>query len=276
MANPAVSVIIPTYNSANFIAETIESVLSQTYQDWEMLIVDDGSSDNTLLVARSYKAKDSRIKIFSLGHNSGGPATPRNYGIRLAQGDYIAFLDSDDLWLPQKLQKQIRFLEENEDIFLLYAQCIIQRGGEQLRIEPGRPKAGYIFNHLFIHFNIIDCLTVVMRNRREKNVYFFDEDVRLISVEDYAMWLSIALKEKISFLSEPMAIYRIHPNSISCDVLANFGRCRLVLKKFCHLVPLIVRMRAYFNFYAKLIFIAAILTLKRLKNLLYYKGCLLI
>jgi len=264
--NPLVSIIIPVYNAARFLAETIDSVVNQTYQNWEMLIIDDGSTDNTLSIVQRYVSQDVRIKEFFLGYNSGGPATPRNHGIRLAQGSYIAFLDSDDLWLPEKLQKQVNFLENNLDIFLLYSQCIIEKDGKQLRVAPKKPKSGYIFKDLFLHFNSIDCPTVIMRNKKENNVYFFDEDKRLSAIEDYAMWLSIAYKEKISFINEPLAIYRMHSMGISSGAFSNFRKCGLVLKKFSPFVSRTMLFKAYLNFYVNLLFTGIMITLGGIKK----------
>ncbi len=257
---------MPAYNASCFLSETIESVLNQAYQDWEMLIIDDGSTDSTLSIAQGYASRDSRVKALSLGYNSGIPAIPRNYGIRRAQGSYIAFLDSDDLWLPAKLQKQVNFLENNRDVFLLYSQCIIERDGKQLRIEPKNPKSGYIFNDLFLNFNFIDCLTVIMRNKRSENAYFFDEDKRLVSVEDYALWLLIARNEKISFMNEPLAIYRVHAKGISSNGFSNFRKCGLVLKKFSSFVSKLILFKAYLNFYLNLLFVGIMNILVGIKN----------
>lgn len=265
MNNRLVSIITPTYNSACFLAETIDSVLNQSYRNWELLIVDDGSADDTLLIAKKFAERDIRVKVFSLGYNSGGPATPRNYGIRHAQGDYIAFLDSDDIWLAEKLQKQVDFLEKNPDVFLLYAQCIVERDGKQLKIAPENPKKGYIFKQL-LYCNLIDCLTVIMRNRKENNSYFFDEDKRLVAVEDYAMWIAIAYKEQIGFLKEPLAVYRIHSAGISSNAFLNFKKCGLVLRKFSHLIPVFTRLKVYLNFYTKLVFVGIIIILIKIKK----------
>jgi teichuronic acid biosynthesis glycosyltransferase TuaG len=106
---PLVSIITPCYNSARFIDKTIESVLAQTYQTWEMIIIDDCSSDESYKIALKYAAKDSRIKVHIMEHNSGAAAC-RNKAIELSKGEYVAFIDSDDLWLPEKLEKQLNFM----------------------------------------------------------------------------------------------------------------------------------------------------------------------
>lgn len=264
--NPLVSIIIPTYNSAKFLPETIESVLSQSYRNWEMLIVDDGSTDNTLSIARNFSFQDKRMRIFPLGFNYGGPAVPRNYGMKRAQGDYIAFLDSDDLWLPEKLQKQICFLESNRDIFWLYSKFIIKSDDNQGIVASTKSKSGYIFNDLLLHFNIIPILTVVMRNRKENNTYFFDEDKRLVAVEDYGMWLLLAKDEKISFIDEPLAIYRAHSRGISAGAHSNFKKCSLILKKFSRYAAKPIVIGAYFNYYRRLIFLSIVDTFLKIRS----------
>lgn len=111
--NSLVSIITPCHNSSRYIAECIESVIAQDYPHWEMLITDDGSTDDTVAVVERYASKDSRIKLFRLHKASGSPAAPRNNSIRMAQGEYVAFLDSDDLWMPGKLSQQVEFAQKN-------------------------------------------------------------------------------------------------------------------------------------------------------------------
>ena len=114
--NGLVSIITPTFNSSKFIGATIESIQNQTYRDWELLITDDGSTDNTVNVINDYQKQDSRIKLFLLKVNSGA-GVARNNSIKMACGKYIAFCDSDDLWLPYKLKKQIDFMNNNNLLF---------------------------------------------------------------------------------------------------------------------------------------------------------------
>ena len=111
-----VSVITPAFNSGRFVSETINSVLSQTYQNWELIIVDDGSTDETVKIVKSFQEKDNRIKLFENESNKGS-AFSRNLALRNAKGKWIAFLDSDDVWHPEKLEKQIKFMTENNCLF---------------------------------------------------------------------------------------------------------------------------------------------------------------
>ena len=115
--NDLISIVMPVYNSAPFLAETIESVLKQTYPNWELILVDDASSDKGIEIIENYQKEEKRIKLIRLNKNQGA-AVARNSGIQLAAGKYIAFLDSDDLWLPEKLEHQYQFMEEKEFCFL--------------------------------------------------------------------------------------------------------------------------------------------------------------
>ena len=253
MSEPKVSVVIGSFNCEKFIRQTIQSVIDQTFQDWELIIVDDCSTDNTC--QEIGRIKDNRIRLIRLCSNSGLPAAPRNVAIKNARGEYIAFLDHDDLWLPEKLEKQVDFLEENNDVFMVYTKCIVQKDGKQLKVNPRKAKSGRIFKDLFLHFNFIDGMTVVIRNNKEKNKYFFDEDKELAAAEDYALWMSIALKEKVSCIDEPLAIYRIHSAGLSGGAFLHFKKCKNVIKKFSHFVSKPMLLRAYFNFYAQLSYV---------------------
>jgi len=266
MSGPKVSVVIGSYNCEKFIHETVQSVIDQTFRDWELIIVDDCSTDNTC--QEISRIKDERIKLIRLDSNSGLPAAPRNVGIKNAKGDYIAFLDHDDIWLPEKLERQVAFLEKNKDIFLSYTKCIIQKDGKQLKTNPQKPKAGRIFKDLFLNSNFIDVMTVMIRNRREDNFYFFDEDRCLAAVEDYALWLEISLKEKISFIDQSLSIYRVHPGGLSKGAFSHFKKCRSVIKKFSPFVSKRLLLQAYINFYATLLNIGVFVSLMNIKRYL--------
>jgi teichuronic acid biosynthesis glycosyltransferase TuaG len=121
--SPLVSIVTPSYNSERFIVQTIESVLAQTYQRWEMIIVDDRSTDESYKIVLGYAAKDNRIKVYGMERNSGA-ATCRNKAIELSRGEYVAFIDSDDLWLPDKLEKQLNFMLEKDSDFSLLSMNI--------------------------------------------------------------------------------------------------------------------------------------------------------
>jgi len=207
-SKPKVSVIIPTYNSAQFITETLESVFAQTYKDYEVIVVDDGSTDNTKEVLKPYMSK-----IRYIYKENGGPASARNVGIKNAQGEYIAFLDSDDLWLPEKLEKQVEYFKSDPDVALVFSDCI-SFGDEELIRKRKRKYKGDVFLHL-LRENFIPTLTVIAKKKCFDEVGYFDTDKSLISSEDYDMWLRIARSFKVGYIEEPLAKRRINRKSLS-------------------------------------------------------------
>ena len=230
-----VSVITPTYNSGKFIGKTIESVIGQTYKNWEMIVVDDGSTDDTESIARSYSSKDSRIKYLSLGHNSGRPAVPRNYGIKHANGEYIAFLDSDDLWLPGKLEKQIKLFQISNETAMVYTRYKTIEGDTiSSRIFPknGRYKSGNIFKSLYLR-SFVACSSVMVKRSVLDQVGLFSADPDLIAIEDTDLWLRIALKHVIKCTNNlPLILYRIHAKSISQGYIQNMRRSLIIKKRY--------------------------------------------
>lgn len=203
---PLVSIIMPSYNTVNFIGESIESVLAQTYQNWELLVVDDCSTDDSVSVIDSYG--DSRIKSFVNEKNSGAAET-RNRAIREAKGKYIAFLDSDDLWIPEKLQKQILFMEENGYVFTYHKHGFVNEKTELLPMELSGPKC--VPKYGYYLFNWAGCLSVV----------YNAELVGLLQIEnlkkrnDYAYWLKISKHHPCYLLEESLGLYRKREGSIS-------------------------------------------------------------
>ena len=158
---PLISIITPCYNAAPFIAQTIESVLAQTYPHWEMLIVDDCSTDRSVEVIQAYVNRDSRIKYFKTDHSSGSPSLPRNIGLEQAQGEYIAFLDSDDAWFPSKLEEQVIFMESGPYDFVYsdYEKMAWNGKRNQRLIQVRRISSFWDM----LESNEIPCLTVLLR-----------------------------------------------------------------------------------------------------------------
>lgn len=259
----SISVIIPIFNMASFIGQAIESVQSQTINDWEMIVVDNCSTDNSRETVDRYAASDSRIKLFRCEYNSGSPARPRNIGIKQASGTYITFLDADDLWLEQKLERQVNFLNDHKEVFLLYARYFFMKNGKITKDKVLPPlkqmKSGRIFKDLFLSDNFIPTLTVMFRNRYENN-YLFDEDPG--SMEDLDLWLRISGKENIDFINEPLAIYRIHGSSTTSDYKLVFSKYLTLLKKWRKKVGLGVICLKYILFISQM----AILILRKVKE----------
>ncbi len=196
-----VSLITPAYNAAAYIAETIESVLVQTYPNWEMLIVNDCSKDNTVEIVQSYAEKDKRIKLINLKQNSGA-AVARNTAIQNAKGRYIAFLDSDDLWKKEKLQKQIDFMQQNGYAFTYTSYEHFKETKENIQKQVQIPKS--LNYQQALKGNQIGCLTVMLDRKQIANIHFTTQ-----KHEDYILWLSI-LKQGITAygIQERLALYR--------------------------------------------------------------------
>lgn len=201
MCSDLVSIITPTYNCAKFIEETIRSVQAQTYQDWEMIISDDCSTDNTKEIIAPYLANDARIKYICNEKNSGA-ATTRNNALRVAKGRWIAFLDSDDLWLPEKLEKQIAFMEKNGYAFSYTKYSEIDEFSNELNIEISGPRK--ISKCGMYAYCWPGCLTVMYDARVVGLIQIAD----IKKNNDYAMWLKVIHKAKCYLLPENLAKYR--------------------------------------------------------------------
>lgn len=211
--NPLISVITPAYNAERFIGETIESVMNQTYSNWEMIIVDDQSTDSTVAIINAYQQKDDRIKVYVLSENSGS-AIARNEAMKMAKGRYIAFLDSDDAWYPEKLEKQLRFMQQNDIAFSFTKYRRIGEDGTLKNTVSKAPKSvGY---HDLLKHCVIGCLTVMID--REKVGHL--EMVNIRTRQDYAYWLEITKRGFRAYgVPEVLAKYRIVGNSISRNKL---------------------------------------------------------
>ena len=213
---PLVSVITPLYNAEKYIAETIESVLSQTYTHWEMIIVDNGSTDKSSTIIQMFH--DKRIKVITLKNNSGGPAKPRNIGVENAKGTYIAFLDSDDVWMPEKLQVQMEtMLSGNYDIVHTLARTIdIQ--SNQIGIYNNQRIYNFCQPFMDIHTilylsNYININSVLMK---KESAICFREDKNMVAIEDWMYWIENSLaSKKIYLIEEYLLKYRVDRNSTS-------------------------------------------------------------
>ena len=204
-----VSIITPSYNCEKYLGDTIHSVINQTYYNWEMIIVDDLSNDNSYDLAKEFAKQDSRIKVIKLDKNSGA-AVARNKGIEIAKGRYIAFLDSDDLWKPQKLEKQIKFMKQNNYVFTYTAYELINEKNKVLNKKFIPPKKVSYTDML--KTCSIGCLTAIYDTKHLGKVY-----MPLIKKgQDYATWLKILKMTDYAYgLQEPLAIYRIRSGSVS-------------------------------------------------------------
>ena len=205
-----VSIITPSYKSERFISQTIESVLSQTYLNWEMIIVDDVSPDNSNSIIEEYIKKDDRIKLINLEKNS-GPAVARNRAIKEAKGRYIAFLDADDLWMPEKLEKQIEFMTEYNLDLTYSSYKLIDENNNGLGKFITKDIISY---ESLLKTNSIGCLTAIYDSKNLGKVYMPD----IIKRQDYGLWLKILKKiGNTKGMLEPLATYRILKSSVSSN-----------------------------------------------------------
>ena len=203
--NDLVSIIMPCFNSEKTISLSILSVINQTYKEWELIVVDDFSTDNTCSIVKGYALKDNRIKIIEL-EKKGGASIARNKAIDTANGKYIAFLDSDDLWLPNKLEKQVEFMKNNNYVFTYTNYYVEQNGKIYIRTAPK-----IVDFKLLCKRNPIGCLTVMYDNDEIGKI----EIPKLDKRNDYALWLKIMQKNvKGHLLNETLSIYKDH-NGIS-------------------------------------------------------------
>ena len=205
--NDIVSIITPSYNSAKFIDNCVKSVLSQTFQDWEMIIVDDFSEDQTKQIITSLSKHDSRIKTIFLDENIGA-SKARNIAISAAKGRYIAFLDSDDLWHPNKLEKQIMFMQKKNIAFSYTTYQSISEDAERVYYII---KAPYLMTYYdYLKNTIIGCLTVIVDRKKVGDFEMLD----IRSSHDMALWLLIMKRGFNAYgLDENLASYRILKNS---------------------------------------------------------------
>ena len=199
--NHRVSIIIPTYNRAEFLTEALDSIMSQTYKDFELIVVDDGSSDNTKEVVKNF---DGEIKY--LYRKNQGVSAARNLGINEAKGDFLSFLDSDDLWERNKLEKQMDFFDKNKEAKVCYTDEIWARKGKRVNQMKKHAKySGNIFEKS-LPLCIISASSITIKKDVFARVGLFDES--LIVCEDYDLWLRISNEYPVYFISEKLITKR--------------------------------------------------------------------
>lgn len=210
---PKVTVIIATYNAIAYLPSTVDSVIQQTFTDFEVLIVDDGSTDET--VEWVSKLVDPRVRLISQANQ--GVAVARNQGIMGAQGEYVAFLDADDLWEPTKLEKQVKCLEENPQVGLVNTSIVnIDEQGKPLGAVNASDIEGNVLKYI-VEENLILCGSAPMVRRScLEAVQGFDQ--KLMSAEDWDLWIRLAARYDFAVVREPLVLYRQHLNSKSNNI----------------------------------------------------------
>jgi glycosyltransferase involved in cell wall biosynthesis len=207
---PSVSVIIPVYNRVELICQALSSVRAQTFRDFEVVVVDDGSTDSTAAVVKAHYPEVRLIQ-----KENAGVSAARNRGIQEARGEWIAFLDSDDVWLPHKLSRQVAFLELHPDIDLLYARMWSYTVGREHERQLEPKSVSLTFEDLLNGHNSVTTSTVMVRRRVFDVVGMFNEG--LPAVEDHELWIRIAERFKLGFLDEVVAEYRRHALSTTAE-----------------------------------------------------------
>jgi glycosyltransferase involved in cell wall biosynthesis len=226
---PKVSVITAAYNHVGFVRQSVESVLNQTYKDFEHIVVDDGSTDGTAEVLQSFGSQIKYIRQRNCGTHAA-----INRGIRESAGGYIAIVDSDDAWLPQKLERQMSAIDRNPTAGMVYSRAyFIDQAGEVRNNEPAGRDVGDLdcaYEHI-LRDNCIPVVTAVIRRECLDDVGFFDE--RLKALSDWEFWLRLALKWKIVFVPEVLALYRVHGHNTfpELDRSGQVARERLSIMK---------------------------------------------
>lgn len=229
--NPKVTVIMPVYNGANYIKEAVDSILNQSFKDYEIVVINDGSKDNTEEILDGYGDK---IRYFY--QNNAGTSVARNLGIREARGEYIAFLDQDDVYFPDKLERCLDYFKLNADVPMVYSNMlVIDQSGKKLYdwlLTKKYFAEGYIYENL-----LKECFfcpsTVVIKKTLLLEVGGFDESVR--GVEDFDLWLKIAKNHKIGLIRETLVKWRWHGKNTSTNsFMMDENRIKVYKKQLLH------------------------------------------
>ena len=230
---PTFSVVIPTYNQADYLRVSLRSVLDQTYQDYEVIVVNNYSTDHTLDVIRD--AGDPRVQAINFA-NHGVIGASRNVGIGASRGNYVAFLDSDDTWYPKKLEKVAKAIHWDAEVGLVcHNQTIVRDGREVSRSRYGLPDGytGTLHDYLLLVGNMLSTSASVVARRHLEEVGCFSEDPALITVEDYDLWLKLSTVCRFHFIPEVLGTHNFHPSSASANVDKHLHAELAVLDMHC-------------------------------------------
>ncbi len=228
--NPEVSIIIPTYNRAHLIKRAIQSVLNQTYQNFEIIVVDDGSTDNTEEEVKNLN--NQKIRYIRYNENKGA-ASARNTGIKVSRGEYIAFQDSDDEWFPNKLKRQMEvFKNAPLEVGVVYTGGWLIKNNERIYrpLFTTKQREGYIYKELLKgKGGFIAAPLAIVKKECFNRVGMFDE--RFSPLEDWELWFRISRYYEFKYIDEPLVTQYYTPNSISTDLNAHIKARKLILEK---------------------------------------------
>ena len=245
---PQVSVVIGAYNTEKYLEATVQSVLQQTYRDFELIIVDDGSIDRTREVALALADKDSRVRCIGLDKNSGLPAVPRNRGITEARGELVAFLDHDDIWTKWKLEDQVAVMLSHPELVLTYSMLKLFGQVHFFSREYGvlpLPTSAPLSKSDLMAGKTIPCSSVIARCALLRAVGGFDENPQLKATEDYDLWLRISGQGPIGFIPRIHGYYRVHPAGTSQNLAIQNRRRRYLVEEGKLLPSALLRDRSY-------------------------------
>ena len=240
---PTVSIIVPTKNRAEYFAQAIQSALHQTFEDFEIVVVDSASTDNTRTIVENFK--DKRIRYIRQDEDRGQSAS-RNEGVKHAKGEFVAFLDDDDLWFPAKLDKQLRKILKNPNVGLVSTGRISFKDGFNV-IKVFEPFVnGKSFFSVLRKNCVGNCSTVMVRKRCFEKVGGFDEN--LPCVEDHDLWIRIAKKYQVDCLKEPLAWYRVHGKNVSFDSRRIIKAKQIMFRKYAGYLKSYPRIRRFWHY----------------------------
>lgn len=207
--SPLVSIVMPAYNNEKYLPYAIESVINQTYSNWELLIIDDCSTDETKEIIKTYSSKDNRVKPIFRETNSGKPSIAKNSAFELVSGEYIAFLDSDDMWLPEKLAKQLKVMQGDDYALCYTGGFYINECGENIGHFLPKYNNGKVFKNMLYRYEINNQSVLI------KKAVFVKFNEKITIGEDYNLFMSIVLTHKVCNIKEKLINYRMHTHSIT-------------------------------------------------------------
>jgi len=233
----AVTVVMPAYNAEDVVGEAIESVLGQTHTDWQLVVVDDGSTDRTPELVRAYA--DPRVRLLGIEH-SGLPAVARNRGLAASESPFVAFLDADDVWRPEKLARQLALIASRPEVGLVHTGFEVLSGGV---LEPAPPpyegaSPAPQFERLAL-LNFIANSSVLLRRELLERQGSFDEDPRFRGTEDYELWIRLSRDTTFDYVDEPLLVYRRSSSGLGQSEQMELGRV-FVMEKMERLYPNLV------------------------------------
>ncbi|MBQ8456612.1 MAG: glycosyltransferase family 2 protein [Prevotella sp.] len=228
--NELVSVIMPVFNDEKNLSSAISSVIAQTYENWELLIVNDGSTDRSQQIITEYCNQDARIRLYNTSKPSGSPTLPRNIGLEYAKGRFIAFLDSDDQWVSTKLEHQIALFDQNSNALVVYANYDVMKESGKLYKHPVVAPSVTDYRHL-LKGNVIGCLTAMYDTKKTGAILF-----PYCGHEDYALLLAVLRNGGKAYNTNSVeAVYRMKGSSVSSNKFRAMGWQWNIYRKMEHL-----------------------------------------